>query len=77
MANPEMFAVKVTERLKPPEIKGISMASVKNPSSGNWNATDTNVLAEKKRSDAKLRTATTRMRNPSNPATSAGTSGAR
>ncbi|MFL9921779.1 hypothetical protein PQR75_41950 [Paraburkholderia fungorum] len=67
--------MKVTERLNPPEIRGISMASVKKPSSGNWNATETKVLAEKNRSDAKLRTAMTRTRNPSNPATSAGTSG--
>ena len=35
--------MKVTARLMPPEMIGISMASVSRPSSGNWKATDSKV----------------------------------
>lgn len=77
IASPAMFAVKVTARLKPPEISGISIASVKRPSSGNWNAIDTKVLPDRNRSDAALIATTTTARKPSRPATSAWTSGAR
>ena len=43
MVKPLRLAVKVTARLKPPEMIGISIASVSRPSSGSWKATESNV----------------------------------
>ena len=41
--SPQILAVKVMARLMPPEMIGISMASVSSPSSGNWKATESKV----------------------------------
>ena len=54
-----MLAVKVTARLIPPEMIGISMASVRSPSSGNWNATELKVASDRKRGDSEPKNAIT------------------
>ncbi len=43
-----MLAVKVMARLSPPVRMGSSIASVSRPSSGNWNATEPKVAADRK-----------------------------
>ncbi len=48
IARPDRLAVKVIARLKPPEMIGISIASVSRPSSGNWKAIDVKVVALRK-----------------------------
>ena len=57
--SPQMLAVNVMARLMPPEMIGISMASVSRPSSGNWNATESKVASVRKRGDSRLKTAMT------------------
>ncbi len=48
-----MLAVKVMARFSPPVRIGSSMASVSRPSSGNWDATEPKVAAERKFGAAK------------------------
>ena len=48
IARPDRLAVNVIARLNPPEMIGISIASVSSPSSGNWKAIEVKVVPLRK-----------------------------
>ena len=60
-------------RLKPPEMIGISIASVSSPSSGSWKAIDVKVVALRNFPDVAPKTMQTNSSNASRPMISGST----
>src|SRR5665647_1391099 len=58
-------------RLNPPEMIGISMAKVSNPSSGSWNAIEPKLASVRNCGEAIPKTTTTASRKATSPTTSA------
>ena len=68
--SPAILAVKVMARFRPPVRIGSSMASVSRPSSGNWNATEPKVAADRKFGAKMPKTMTTTTKAATGPAIS-------